>query len=434
MGSPDLVGTTCGGTQYIDDLVQIGTNDDPSDGSEQACETTYWGLQDANYNVLGTVESDGDLKERYEYTPYGQRTVYKSAGSDDALCMSPILESQRVVVSGIAQAYGICDVGHQGLFFDKEWGEWHNRTRPYHSVFARFPVRDLAGYGDGMNAYECVGSNPVSYADPSGLWKIHRNGQALAPALAERDDTVEKLADEIGLDAKEFKNWLTLTGGTVKTPTGNKELSQPDAKDVCCPGEKVSIPNVVLAYWGGELGDDGKRWVGWDKNVAALKKRGFAVTEWTKYTRALAAGDFAMASLFKQLHGIYYWGHGSYTGWYHVSGALWWEKKERRPGGLGWKVWDQDKTRPADWFRYDGHDYYYGIPYPRIQRALAYKMGFGLLFACYTQEAKDLWHLFHDGPNSVFKGSKGVLAPIVPGFEDDAVDKYLPPGKQGTVK
>ena len=53
-------------------------------------------MQDANYNVLGIVESDGDLKERYEYTPYGQRTIYKSAGSEDATCKSPILESQRV--------------------------------------------------------------------------------------------------------------------------------------------------------------------------------------------------------------------------------------------------------------------------------------------------------------------------------------------------
>ena len=158
------------GMQYIDDLVQIGTNDDPSDGSEQACETTYWGLEDANSNLLGIVASDGSVKERYEYTPYGQRTVYKSAGSDDALCMSPILESQRVLVSGIAQAYGICDVGHQGLFFDKELGLYDNRTRPYHSVFARFPVRDLAGYADGMNLHEYACSNPAGLRDPRGSW------------------------------------------------------------------------------------------------------------------------------------------------------------------------------------------------------------------------------------------------------------------------
>ena len=51
----------------------------------------YWVLQDANYNVLGIVEDDGGLKERYEYTPYGQRVAYESAGSADLLCMSPML-------------------------------------------------------------------------------------------------------------------------------------------------------------------------------------------------------------------------------------------------------------------------------------------------------------------------------------------------------
>jgi len=33
-------------------------------------------LQDANYNVIGLVNNAGGLVERYEYTPYGQRTVY----------------------------------------------------------------------------------------------------------------------------------------------------------------------------------------------------------------------------------------------------------------------------------------------------------------------------------------------------------------------
>jgi hypothetical protein len=61
------------GLEYIDELVQIAINDDPADGMESVCETTYYALQNANYNVIGLVESDGDLIERYEYTPYGER-------------------------------------------------------------------------------------------------------------------------------------------------------------------------------------------------------------------------------------------------------------------------------------------------------------------------------------------------------------------------
>ena len=122
-GSDETLKQYVWGTQYIDELIQIGLNDDPTAGDEDDVETFYYALQDANFNVLGIVKHNGDLKERYEYTPYGQRTVYKSAGADDALVMAPILESQRHV-SGYA--FSICDVGHQGLLFGKEWRLHHS--------------------------------------------------------------------------------------------------------------------------------------------------------------------------------------------------------------------------------------------------------------------------------------------------------------------
>ena len=93
------------GTQYTDEIVQIGINDDPGD-TEQNCETFYYAMQDANYNVLGIVNSSGDLKERYEYTPYGQRTVYKSAGGNDLMVMSPLMDSQQAVSSTFADFPG----------------------------------------------------------------------------------------------------------------------------------------------------------------------------------------------------------------------------------------------------------------------------------------------------------------------------------------
>ena len=41
----------------------------------------YWVVQDANYNVVGVVNEHGRLSERYEYTPYGHRVVFITAGS-----------------------------------------------------------------------------------------------------------------------------------------------------------------------------------------------------------------------------------------------------------------------------------------------------------------------------------------------------------------
>jgi len=142
---------------------------DPSDETEDACETKYWALQDANYNALAIVDSDGDLKERYEYTPYGQRTVYESPGSNDPRCHAPILESQRVTADGLEAAYGLCDIGHQGLLFDKEWGWYDNRGRGYIPRLGRFPQRDPKGNVDGNSLYEYLMSRPTRGFDPYGF-------------------------------------------------------------------------------------------------------------------------------------------------------------------------------------------------------------------------------------------------------------------------
>jgi len=162
------------GRDYVDELCQIGINHDPADanegpgGNQCLCDSFYYGLHDPMYNVIGLVNSTGALVERYEYTPYGQRTVFISPGASDSLCMSPVLESRRVTVIGTAQPYGFCDVGHQGLFFDKEFGLVHNRARMLHPALGRFMQRDPIGYRDGMNLSVCLRGNPVVLRDPEG--------------------------------------------------------------------------------------------------------------------------------------------------------------------------------------------------------------------------------------------------------------------------
>ena len=158
-----------GAPGYVDELVQIGINDDPTDAGEDDCETYYYAMHVANFNVLGLADSSGDLVERYEYSPYGQRTIYKYSGSNDALCSAPLLESQRVEISGEPAAYSLCDIGHQGLMHDKEFTLIYNRARYLHPRLERFLQRDPKGYVDGMNLYECAQGNRLRYRDPSGL-------------------------------------------------------------------------------------------------------------------------------------------------------------------------------------------------------------------------------------------------------------------------
>ncbi len=231
------------GLQYIDELCQIGINQDPKNADEEnnhllgseenECEFYYYAILDANFNVLGLINHTGRLVERYEYTPYGQRTVYSHpifrgdvngdgyVGLDDmdailanintnpqgphpadlngdgyissydldvVLAMwnsgyttstdpditYPTLISARFTSNGSSSGIGpaLCEVGHQGLFHDEEFGAQggliYNRARTLYPRMGRFMQRDPLGYVDGMNmyaSYYALGSQ----LDPYGL-------------------------------------------------------------------------------------------------------------------------------------------------------------------------------------------------------------------------------------------------------------------------
>ena len=155
---------------YVDELIQLAHNADPLDGTEQDCEQFYYALQNANFNVLGLIAETGEVVERYEYTPYGQRTVYTTAGSADPAAHTPTLMSQRVELAGVAQPYALNALGHQGLMHDEATGLIYNRARMLHPRLGRFLQREPLGYVDGMSVYQYVLSNSLVYVDPDGLF------------------------------------------------------------------------------------------------------------------------------------------------------------------------------------------------------------------------------------------------------------------------
>ena len=158
------------GRQYVDELVQVAVNSDQS--GDNSCDAMYWVCQDANYNVLGLVDNQGVLAERYEYTPYGQRTVFFSPGVNDVACYASTLTSRKIVVGGVAQPYGLCEFGHQGLQHDEESGLIYNRARMLQPVLERFMQRDPLGYVDGMSLCQYQQSRPVLNLDASGQFVI----------------------------------------------------------------------------------------------------------------------------------------------------------------------------------------------------------------------------------------------------------------------
>ena len=196
-GSDNVLKQHVWGLAYIDELLVTSLNHDPADGTEDDCEFDYYALQDAHFNLLGMYGLDdtgrgvwdsyllvfggvssstatnifrvyGGLIERYEYTPYGQRTVYFSPGTNDPDAHAPTPISRRWTVSSTSQPYGLNDIGHQGKMHDEATGLKENSARMYHPRLGRFMQRDPLRYVDGMNLYQYVKSNPLRYSDPDG--------------------------------------------------------------------------------------------------------------------------------------------------------------------------------------------------------------------------------------------------------------------------
>jgi RHS repeat-associated protein len=285
--------------------------------AENACERFFWALQGVNFNVYGLVSHSGDLVERYEYTPYGRRTVYSRGWlrcdlngdgvvssadltafdeadsgpnegasiadvrgqgylsedareediqeriglsvADDPLVMHSRLESFRLEwlngpywwQSGAAGS--LCDIGHQGLLHDKEFGPAatglvHNRRRTLNPLLARFNQRDSkngykpkGGYQDGMNLYECVRSLPNMERDPSGF------GIA-TPGGASGASIHQNAAGEweVSRGSVTFTNTIRVRPQGFRTA---QEVANMRNKGMeCIPGE--SETKFVMVVWG----------------------------------------------------------------------------------------------------------------------------------------------------------------------------------------
>jgi hypothetical protein len=165
------------GPDYVDEcVVQFDTDN-----------VAFYVLQDANYNVVALLKADGLPAVQYTYEPYGALQLAES------FTQHPVNR-----------------LGHQGLFFERldagpydpalvpgARGLCHARNRWYDPVTGRWTTRDpnetalpvitatamngqsldivfgpfelLSHYGDGMNLYAYLGSNPANGFDPLGL-------------------------------------------------------------------------------------------------------------------------------------------------------------------------------------------------------------------------------------------------------------------------
>ena len=267
-------------------------------------------------------------------------------------------------------------------YYSPELGRWVNRD-PIGHVRESLTLRRAQDYVEEPNPYLFVLNDALDLIDLLGLeWWVNRNGGAQAVAVC-CADTVEVLAEKIGLSASEYRKWLVPIDG----------LPLPSSESEVMSSRDFEIPNTVYSYWAGWTGPGsiGKAWVNWNSSVRYLESLGFMVPEFdhvngTSYVlQQLLEG----ASMNKTLHGFYFWGHG--WGPYPSPGLT----ADGSPDDI---LYYHDVNPPGG---------------PKRGIRLQYGMALGLVFACDSLSGEP-W-LSSGTPGSIYHGYRRTLRPIIPG-------------------
>jgi RHS repeat-associated protein len=133
---------------YVDALVLR----DRSTANNGTLDERLWVQQDANYNVTALVNGSGSVVERYDYDPYGKRTVLDASFNTRS-----------------STSYAFVN-GFQGLRLDTTSGFYYARIRDFSPTLGRFVQADPAGFDVGdSNFYRFEGDSSTGSSDPSGL-------------------------------------------------------------------------------------------------------------------------------------------------------------------------------------------------------------------------------------------------------------------------
>lgn len=124
------------------------------DFGEQINGTAYFTTLDHLGSVREMTDASGNLIARYDYDPFGRRTLV--SGTD------------------------LADFGFTHFYYDQVSGLWFSRTRAYDPNLGRWLSRDPledAELSQGPNLYTYVFNDPLNNIDPLGLDTYEQNRQ-----------------------------------------------------------------------------------------------------------------------------------------------------------------------------------------------------------------------------------------------------------------
>jgi RHS repeat-associated protein len=137
------------GIRYIDELIL--RDQDTSNPPNGTLNQRHYALQDANFNVVALINTNGSVGRRYSYDAYGHSTTLEADFTPGAY------------------EYDF-EYRYAGYRWDYETHLLQVRNRWYHPRLGRWLSRDPFGYAGGtLNLYEYVQGQPVNSFDPMGL-------------------------------------------------------------------------------------------------------------------------------------------------------------------------------------------------------------------------------------------------------------------------
>ncbi|MCC8145042.1 MAG: hypothetical protein LIO93_01095 [Bacteroidales bacterium] len=141
-GSDDIVATYIFG-EGIDDILKMNRNGE-----------AYYYHKNHLGSVMSVTDSQGKVKESYQYDPFGKVSFLDASGNSIA--------STQIGNS----------ILFTGRWYDEETGTYYYRARTMHPGLGRFIQPDPLGHMDGVNYYTYALNNSLNYTDPLGLFSI----------------------------------------------------------------------------------------------------------------------------------------------------------------------------------------------------------------------------------------------------------------------